>query len=128
MLSQGEPVKNTIQHTDIGDIIPCDPLLSESETILSKTGKEHILKKAVTPISNEYYYIIIDTPPALGVLLLNVLTFANTVIVPITAERYSLQGYSQFKETINAAHTNQNLTISGLSNFFTKSCPAIISG
>lgn len=47
-------------------------------------------------------------------LLLNVLTFANTVTVPITAERYILQGYSQFKETINAAYTNPNLTISGL--------------
>lgn len=116
LLSQGEPVNNTIQHTDIGDIIPCDPLLSEAEKILSKTGKEHILKKAVTPIRNKYDYIIIDTPPALGVLLLNALTFADTVIVPITAERYSLQGLSQFMETVNAAkeYTNPNLTISGL--------------
>lgn len=116
-LLKGEvTAKNTIQHTSLGDIIPCDPLLSEAEKMLTNTGREYALKKALKPILDEYDYIIIDTPPALGVLLINALTVANTVIVPITAERYSLQGLSQFMETVKAAqeYTNPDLTISGL--------------
>jgi len=116
LLCNNEPVQSTIQHKPTGDIIPSDPLLSQAENLFNKLGKEYILKKAVSPIADSYDYIIIDTPPTLGVLLLNALTFATEVIVPITADRYSLQGLSQLQETISAAkeYTNPQLKVAGL--------------
>lgn len=116
LLINKEAVAETIQHTAAGDIISSDPLLSQAENLLNKTGKEYSLKKAVLPIMDEYDYIIIDTPPTLGVLLLNALTFANYLIVPITADRYSLQGLSQLQETVGAAkeYTNPSLKVAGL--------------
>ena len=116
LLCEGEPIANTIQHTESGDIVPSDPLLSQAESKLTQMGKEYILKKAAQPIRAEYDYIIIDTPPTLGVLLANALTLADTMIVPITADRYSLQGLSQLQDTIAAAqeYTNPALTVSGL--------------
>lgn len=116
LLCNNEPIRDCIQKTVAGDIIAADPLLSQAENMLNKTGKEHILKKAAQPILNEYNYIIIDTPPTLGILLLNALTFANILIVPITADRYSLQGLSQLTETVDAVkeYTNPSLKIAGL--------------
>ena len=116
VLCEGEPIINAIQKTEVGDIIPSDPYLSEAESRLTKTGKEFILKKAASTIMNKYDYIIIDTPPSLGVLLINVLTFADEVIVPITTDRYGLQGIDKLQETITAAreYTNPNLRVSGL--------------
>lgn len=110
-----EPIEEAIQHASIGDILPSDPLLSQADSVLVKTGKEHILKKAIAEVNSLYDYIIIDTPPTLGILLLNALTASDTVIIPIGADRYSLQGLSQFEETINAIKefTNPNLTLAG---------------
>lgn len=116
LMCKGEDAMNAIQTTDVGEIIAGDPLLSCAENQLNKTGKEFILKKVAAPLVSLYDYIIIDTPPALGVLLTNALTFANTVIVPVTADRYSLQGLSQLEETISAVkeYTNPGLTVAGL--------------
>lgn len=116
LLFNKEPVQNTIQHKSMGDIIPSDPLLSKAENMLNNTGREYVLKKAASLILDQYDYIIIDTPPTLGILLINALTFANEVIVPVTADRYSLQGLSQLYETIGAAkeYTNPNLKVIGL--------------
>jgi chromosome partitioning protein len=116
LLTAGVEVSEAIQHTPVGDIIPSDPLLKTADTFLNSAGREYGLKKALEPIMDQYDYIIIDTPPALGVLLLNALTVADTVIVPVTADRYSLQGLSQLYDTIKAVkeYTNPNLTVAGL--------------
>lgn len=116
LLVNNENVEEAIQHTEDGDIIASDPLLSQAENALTKIGKEHLLRKAITPIIKDYDYIIIDTPPTLGILLVNALTVADEVIVPVTADRYSLQGLSQLRDTISAAqeYTNPNLKVAGL--------------
>ena len=75
--------------------------------------KEYRLKEALEPIRGEYDYIIIDTPPALGILTINALTACDIVIIPAQADIYSLQGIEQLAETMKPVkkYTNPDLTI-----------------
>jgi chromosome partitioning protein len=85
-------VKEVIQHTEAGDILPSDLLLSGADLLLTEMGKEYKLKEAIEPLKEVYDYIIIDTPPALGILTVNALTACTGVIIPAQADIYSLQG------------------------------------
>lgn len=117
MLCEGEPARNCIQHTEIGDIIPCDPLLTQAEQKLpADNSRCFILRERCEELEDEYDYIIIDTPPTMGVILSNVLTYAQEVIIPVTCDRYGLQGIDQLRQTIMSAkkYTNQNLSILGM--------------
>lgn len=116
VMKEGCPATEAIQTTPYGDILPCDPLLKEAEQTFTQMGKEFILRERLEPIAGDYDYIIIDTPPTLGVLLANALTAANSVLIPITPDRYSLQGLSQLRETLQTIrkYTNPTLTVSGL--------------
>lgn len=117
MLCEGEPAKNCIQHTEIGDIIPCDPLLMQAEQKLpADNSRCFILRERCEELEGMYDYIIIDTPPTMGVILSNVLTYAQEVIIPVTCDRYGLQGIDQLRQTIMSAkkYTNPNLGILGM--------------
>jgi chromosome partitioning protein len=116
LLIDNEKAVNIIQHTPHGDIIACDPLLADASKKLTGLGDEKILRKALVEILPNYDYIIIDTPPGAGILLHNALTVADGLIIPITADRYGLQGLSQLCNTIRAIqeNTNPDLTVSGL--------------
>ena len=93
------PLEEAVQHLDNGDIVASDPLLIN----------------AIEEVES-YDYIIIDTAPALGVVLYNSLIAADRVIIPITADAYSLQGINQLYSTIKAVQKRQNpsLKIEGL--------------
>lgn len=116
VLSGTATAQEAIQHTQGGDIIPASPSLAVADTTLEGTGKEYRLKEALEPIAGEYDYIIIDTPPALGVLTVNALTACNSAIIPAQAEVHSLQGIGLLYEAIRAAkkYTNPALTIKGI--------------
>lgn len=116
LLCEGESIKETIQHTPNGDLIPCDPLLAEANKKLTGLGDEKLLKKAIEDIKQDYDYIVIDTPPGAGILLFNALTAGECLIIPITADRFGLQGLSQLKSTIEAIreNTNPGLKVGGL--------------
>jgi chromosome partitioning protein len=105
-----------IRATEMGDIIPSTSLLSGADIVLSQTGKEYRLKEALEPLKEEYDFIIVDTPPALGILTINALTASNGVIVPAQADIFSLQGIIQLKDTIQAVkdYTNKDLIIKGI--------------
>ncbi|GHT96840.1 hypothetical protein FACS1894122_15510 [Alphaproteobacteria bacterium] len=79
-------------------------------------GKEYKLVEALERIKPNYDYIIIDTPPALGILTVNALTACDSVIVPAQADVYSLQGIEQLHDTVSTVkqYCNKNLKIQGI--------------
>lgn len=108
--------KEAIRHTESGDIIPASKALSGTDATLTETGKEYRLKEALETIQDYYDYCIIDCPPALGILTVNALTAANSVIIPAGADIYSLKGIEDLHETIQTVrkYCNKTLTIEGI--------------
>ena len=102
---------DAIQKTESGGIIPASKALAGADAFITDTGKEYRLKEALEPIRGEYDYIIIDTPPALGILTINALTACDSVIIPAQADIYSLQGIEQLAETMKPVkkYTNPEL-------------------
>lgn len=116
VLTGGSTASEAIQQTPGGDLIPCSPALSGADMLLTKTGKEYRLKEALEPIKASYDWIIIDTPPSLGILTVNALTACTWTIVPAQADIYSLQGIGQLNGTIEAVrqYCNPDLKIKGI--------------
>lgn len=101
VLFSEDSIESAIQHTDAGDIVASDPLLREAEMKLgTDVSLVSVLRKKLRKLSG-YDYVIIDTAPSLGNLMFACLLAADSVIVPTTADRYSLQGLSQLKETLD---------------------------
>jgi len=109
-------VEDAIQHTDCGDLIPASRNLSGADAFLSDTGKEYRLKEALSTMACVYDYIIIDSPPALGIATVNALTAADRAIIPAQADIYSLQGVEQLAGTISTVkrYCNPGLAIDGI--------------
>ena len=108
--------RDAIQHTPSGDIIAASRALSGADAFITDTGKEYRLKEALLPLHARYDYVIIDTPPALGILTINALTAADSVIIPAQADIYSLQGVEQLAETMQPVkkYCNPALRIDGI--------------
>jgi len=71
-------------------------------------AREKRLKEAIEPIRHEYEYIIIDSPPSLGLLTINVLTASDSVLIPIQCEYYALEGLAELLNTIRLVQKNLN--------------------
>lgn len=96
-------IKDTIIHTSVNglDIAPANIHLSGAEIELAnKFRRENILKKRLENI-RDYDFIIIDTPPSLGLLTVNALVAANTILVPIQTEYFAMEGMSNLLQIIN---------------------------
>ena len=106
----------SIQKTQSFDIIASNILLSGIELEFTQTGREYLLKEALSSIKNKYDYIFIDTPPALSILTVNAFTASDYIIIPMLADIFSLQGITQLSETIERVRTycNPNLKIEGI--------------
>lgn len=108
---------SAIQETRGGpDIIPADRGLAGADGIITEIGKEYKLKEGLAPITSEYDYIIIDTPPSLGILTVNALAACTCVIIPAQADIFSIQGIQQLVETIGPVrkYCNPGLYIDGI--------------
>ena len=79
--------------------------------LVSTLGREHKLKKALAGLLNEFDFILIDCPPSLGLLTINALSAANSVLIPIQCEYYALEGLSQLVNTINLVKENINTAL-----------------
>lgn len=94
-------VLEAVQHTPLGDILPGDALISgKAAQYQMKLKGYNILNKALEPAKNEYDFIIIDTPPSLGIFLVNALTAADEVIIPVKAEKFAIDGLGNLMNTI----------------------------
>lgn len=89
-----------IQNTDVVDIIPADAILGNVEREFTGPGSEHMLKDCLKPILPFYDYILIDSPPELGLLSSNVIIASDVVLIPGLSDGYSLHGIIQVHETI----------------------------
>lgn len=99
------------------DVIPATIQLAGAEIELVPTiSREIRLKKALESSIDQYDYIIIDCPPSLGLLTLNSLTAADSVIIPVQCEYYALEGLSQLLNTVRLVqkHLNKQLEIEGV--------------
>ncbi|WP_188455405.1 ParA family protein [Virgibacillus oceani] len=99
------------------DIIPATIQLAGAEIELVPTiSREIRLKKSLDSLKDKYDYIIIDCPPSLGLLTINALTSAETVMIPVQCEYYALEGLSQLLNTIRLVqkHLNKELMIEGV--------------
>ena len=116
LLFEGEPANECVQKTDHGLIVAADPLLREAGKHLDGVSGTYRLRERLEPIRDDFDFILIDTPPTIGELLTNALTACDTVIIPVTADRYGVQGLSQMQETIAdiKKYTNPKLTVDGL--------------
>ena len=107
---------DAVVHTEQGDVIPGGHALSGADAFITDTGKEYRLKETLAGLESQYDYIVIDTPPALGILTVNALTACTSVIIPAQADIYSLQGIEQLGETVSAVkkYCNTELYIEGI--------------
>jgi len=109
--------KEAIQETPLGDIIAGDGLLSQEENYFNaQKARERILKTQLKEVDQEYDYIIMDTPPNLGIYMINALTAADGCIIPIKAEQYAIDGLGLLIDTINEVIEvlNEDLKIYGV--------------
>lgn len=105
------PIAQAIIPTQIPglEIIPATLDLAGSEPVLlNAVGKEMILRDAIAPIKSDYDFILIDAPPSLGILTINILAACNGVIVPLQSEFYALEGLSQLTKTIEIVRKRIN--------------------
>jgi len=112
-------IKSAIIDTMIDDLKLCPSninLAGAEIELVSQMTRENRLKNAIKDIRDDYDYIIIDCPPSLGLLTLNSLTAADTVLVPIQCEYYALEGLTQLMKTVNLVkrHLNDELEVEGV--------------
>lgn len=109
--------QDAVQKCEYFDIIPSNIMLAGFETEQGRLGKEQRMKEYIDPIAQQYDYVIVDTPPSLGLLTINAFTFANEIIIPTTAGIYATAGMVQLSETISNVRKycyNNELTVVGI--------------
>ncbi len=99
------------------DILPSNKNLVGAEVeLVGQLSREYRLRKIISELQGDYRFIIIDSPPSLGLLTINVLTAAHSVLIPIQCEYFALEGLSQLLNTVKLVqgHLNRNLEIEGI--------------
>ena len=119
-ITQSTPLKDIIISTDVKnlDIVPANIDLAGVEIELSqvKSGREQRIRNALETVKERYDFVIIDCPPALGLLNTNALTASDAVLIPVQSEYYALEGLTQLLNTILLTQKvfNEKLTIEGV--------------
>jgi len=112
-------IKNLKLNTDLSylDVIPANiDLIGAEIELVGKDGRESILRNGLMEIKDEYEFIIIDCPPSLGLLTVNALTAADSVLIPVQCEYYAMEGLTYLLNTINLIQKSLNpgLEIEGI--------------
>lgn len=119
VLINEHPIREVIVHSNIQklDVLPGNITLAGAEVeMVGMLARERLLKTALDEVAEDYKFIIIDCPPSLGLLTLNALTAADSIIVPIQCEYFALEGLSQLMNTVTQVkkHLNAGLEIEGV--------------
>jgi chromosome partitioning protein len=105
------PISEVIYETNAEnvDICPTNINLAGAEVeLVTVISREKILKNAIDSIADAYDFVILDSPPSLGLLTINALTASDRLIIPIQGEYYALEGLSQLMDTINIVKKKLN--------------------
>lgn len=113
------PVEETFLKTKVNNLTlsPSNIQLAGAEVeLVSVISRETRLKQALENVKDKFHYIIIDCPPSLGLITVNALTAADTILVPIQCEYYALEGLSQLMNTVRIVqkHLNPELKVEGV--------------
>mgnify|MGYP001563745949 FL=1 len=103
------PVEDVIAKTQFLsiDLFPSSPALAGATVeLVDMRGREYKLKDALEPVRRKYDFIIVDSPPSLGLLTINALTAAQKIIIPVQCEYYALEGLADLLRTIQMVNTN----------------------
>lgn len=115
VLCKNQPITKQIVHTRYFDLIPSNIELSGAEVeMLNTVGRESILERSLRKL--HYDLILIDCPPNLGILTVNALTASTDVLIPLSAEYFSLKGMSRLLQTIEIVRERLNpaLNVAGI--------------
>ncbi len=99
------------------DVVPATPDLAGAEVeLVSANERELRMRKAIAAIRDEYDYILIDCPPSLGLITINMLAAADALLIPLQCEYYALEGLSQLLNTVHLVQrsVNEGLAIDGV--------------
>jgi chromosome partitioning protein len=106
------PIENVIQETEIDLAVSSIDLAGAELALSSMIGRERALERALASMKTVYDYILIDTPPSLGLLTINALVASDHVIVPVQCEYLSLRGLVQLENTLEMIRENLNPNVS----------------
>jgi chromosome partitioning protein len=105
------PITEIIEQAETDIAVASIDLAGAELALSSMIGRERALEKALAPIREDYDYILIDTPPSLGLLTINAFVAADGVIVPVQCEYLSLRGLVQLQNTLTMIRENLNPTV-----------------
>ena len=102
------PIEQVIERREVDIAVSSIDLAGADMALSSQIGRERALEKAIAPMRDRYDYILIDTPPSLGLLTINAFVAAGGVIVPVQTEYLSLRGLVQLENTLEMVRENLN--------------------
>ena len=102
------PIQEVIHEAEVDLAVSSIDLAGAELALSSMIGRERALEKALAPIKENYNYVLIDTPPSLGLLTINALVASDGVIVPVQCEYLSLRGLVQLENTLSMIRENLN--------------------
>jgi chromosome partitioning protein len=102
------PIEEVIERREVDIAVSSIDLAGADMALSSQIGRERALQKALAPIMDRYDYILMDTPPSLGLLTINAFVAATGVIVPVQTEYLSLRGLVQLENTLAMVRENLN--------------------
>ena len=110
------PITEVIAEREVDIAVASIDLAGADMALSSQIGRERTLQKAIAPIRDQYDYILIDTPPSLGLLTINAFVAATGVIVPVQTEYFALEGLAGLLETLALVQRelNPRLTVAGM--------------
>ena len=101
--------RSIVRVSEMLHVVPATLDLAGAEPVLlNAVGKEMILRDAIEPIENDYDWILLDAPPSLGILTVNLLSASDGVLVPMQCEFYALEGLSQLLKTVDVVRRRLN--------------------